>query len=81
MEKLYCYEQRIREVQHSLFTPLVFLAVGAGYSSQCVLQEAGRKAGAIVCEDHWVAAVYPQLFTDAVHTHMHSGIMLNLEEA
>ena len=27
-EKRRCYEQRIREVEHSLFTPLVFSAVG-----------------------------------------------------
>ena len=33
-----------------------------------------------LCEDHRMAVMHPELFIDAVCTHVHSGSTLNLEE-
>ena len=77
----------LREVEHSSFTPLVFSAVGDMGTAASMFDKrlasiyASGEASANVHKDHRVAAVHPELFIDAVCTHVHSGSTLNLEEA
>ena len=78
MEKQRSYEQRVREIEHSSFTPLVFSAVGGMGAAASVFYRrlasllAEKQAQTYVCQDHRVAPMHPQLLFDAVCTHVHS---------
>ena len=74
-EKRRAYQQRILEVEHGSFTPLVYSAAGGmgpaapvTYRGIASLLAEERTA---ILQDHWLASVCPQLLSDQISHSVH----------
>ena len=71
-EKRRAYQQRILEVEHGSFTPLVFSATGGMGPAATVtyVQEncvsPGREESGAILQDHWLASVHLEFLTDSI---------------